>query len=125
MTKKIIHTEHAPAAVGTYSQAVQVGNTVYLSGQIGLVPTTGELVSGFEKQTHQVFQNLKAVCEASGGSLADIAKLNIFVTDLANFALLNDIMASYFQTPYPARAAVQVAALPKDAVVEMDAILCL
>lgn len=123
--KQIISTENAPAAVGTYSQAVKVGSTVYLSGQIGLVPSTGELVAGFEAQTKQVFDNLTAVCEAAGGSLADIAKLNIYVVDLANFSLLNDIMASYFSQPYPARAAVQVSALPKGAVVEMDAVMAL
>lgn len=123
--KQIINTENAPAAVGTYSQAVKVGGTVYLSGQIGLVPSPGELVAGFEAQTKQVFDNLTAVCEAAGGSLADIAKLNIYVVDLANFSLLNDIMASYFSQPYPARAAVQVSALPKGAVVEMDAVMAL
>lgn len=131
MSKEIISTTNAPAAVGTYSQAVKIGNTVYLSGQIGLTPDTGVLVTGsdevetFKKQTTQVFDNLTAVCEAAGGSLADIAKLNIFVVDLAHFALLNEIMASYFSEPYPARAAVQVAALPKGAVVEMDAVLAL
>lgn len=123
--KQIISTENAPAAVGTYSQAVKVGSTVYLSGQIGLVPSTGEMAAGFEAQTKQVFDNLTAVCEAAGGSLADIAKLNIYVVDLANFSLLNDIMASYFSQPYPARAAVQVSALPKGAVVEMDAVMAL
>lgn len=125
MSREIIQTANAPAAVGTYSQAVKVGNTVYLSGQIGLVPATGELVEGFDAQTKQVFDNLTAVCEAAGGSLAHIAKLNIFVTDLANFAKLNEIMATYFSEPYPARAAVQVSALPKGAVVEMDAVMTL
>lgn len=127
--KEIIATNEAPAAVGTYSQAVKVGDTVYLSGQIGLVPATGEMVTGsndadtFKQQTIQVFDNLTAVCKASGGSLANIVKLNIFVVDLGHFALLNEIMATYFEEPYPARAAVQVAALPKGAVVEMDAVV--
>lgn len=123
MSKTIIQTANAPAAVGTYSQAVKVADTVYLSGQIGLVPATGDLAEGFEAQTHQVFKNLTAVCEAAGGSLADIVKLNIFVTDLDHFATLNDIMAQYFSQPYPARAAVEVSALPKAAVVEMDAVM--
>lgn len=125
MSKTVIHTENAPAAIGTYSQAIKVGSTVYLSGQIPLDPKTMELVKGFEAQTVQVFENLKAVAEAAGGSLADIAKLNIFLTDLSHFAKVNEIMGRYFQQPYPARAAIGVAALPKGAQVEMDGILVL
>ena len=126
MSKTIIHTDNAPAAIGTYSQAVKTGNTVYLSGQIPLVPETMELVEGdISGRIHQVFKNLQAVCAASGGSLQDIAKLNIFLTDLQNFAVVNEIMAEYFSEPYPARAAVGVASLPKGALVEMDAIMTL
>lgn len=126
MTKSIISTEHAPAAIGTYSQAVKVGDTVYLSGQIPLDPFTMTLVDDdMAAQIHQVFKNLGAVCEASGGSLDDFAKLNIFLTDLSHFALVNEIMAEYFTQPYPARAAIGVAALPKGAAVEMDGILAL
>jgi reactive intermediate/imine deaminase len=126
MGKTIIHTDNAPAAIGTYSQAVKVGNTVYLSGQIPLIPETMELVEGdISGRIHQVFKNLQAVCIASGGNLQDIAKLNIFLTDLQNFAVVNEIMAEYFQQPYPARAAVGVAQLPKGTDVEMDAILVL
>lgn len=125
MSKTIISSEHAPAAIGTYSQAVRVENTVYVSGQIPLNPTTMEMVEGFEQQTVQVFENLKAVIEAAGGSLSDIVKLNIFLTDLGNFAALNEVMARYFSAPYPARAAVGVASLPRDACVEMDAIVYL
>jgi reactive intermediate/imine deaminase len=124
--KEIIQTESAPKAIGTYSQAVKIGTTVFLSGQIPLVPTTMEVVTGnMEAQIRQVFDNLKAVAEAAGGSLADIAKLNIFLTDLSHFALVNEVMADYFQQPYPARAAVGVASLPKDVPVEMDAIMVL
>lgn len=124
--KSIIQTADAPEAIGTYSQAVKVGDTVYLSGQIPLVPESMELVSGnIEAQIKQVFENLKAVCEASGGSLQHIVKLNIYLTDLSNFASVNEIMATYFHTPYPARAAIGVAALPKGAEVEMDAVLVL
>lgn len=124
--KEIIQTDSAPKAIGTYSQAVKVGKTVYLSGQIPLVPDTMEVVSGdIKKQVSQVFDNLKAVAEAAGGSLADIAKLNIFLTDLSHFALVNEVMADYFQQPYPARAAVGVASLPKGVPVEMDAIMVL
>ena len=124
--RTIIHTDSAPEAIGTYSQAVKVGDTVYLSGQIPLVPESMELVSGDMKaQITQVFDNLKAVAEASGGSLADIAKLNIFLTDLSHFALVNEVMADYFKQPYPARAAVGVASLPKDVPVEMDGIMVL
>ncbi len=125
MAREIIKTDKAPAAIGTYSQAVKAGDTVYISGQIPLDPATMELVSGVDAQIRQVFDNLKAVAEASGGGLGDVAKLNIFLTDLGNFAMVNQIMAEYFQEPYPARAAIGVAALPKGAQVEMDAILAL
>ncbi|MFT7372485.1 MAG: reactive intermediate/imine deaminase [Oleiphilaceae bacterium] len=122
--KSIIQTDQAPEAIGTYSQAVKVGGTVYLSGQIPLDPETMTLVGGeIEKQIIRVFENLKAVCNASGGCLQDIVKLNIFLTDLSHFASVNDVMATYFQTPYPARAAVGVASLPKGAEVEMDAVM--
>ncbi|MPV86336.1 RidA family protein [Ostreibacterium oceani] len=121
--KQIIETTNAPAAVGTYSQAVRTGNLVFLSGQIPLDPETMTLKEGFEAQTHQVFQNLKAVVEAAGGTMDQVIKVNIFVMDLGNFAILNDIMAQYFTAPYPARAAVQVAGIPKGAEVEMEAIL--
>lgn len=124
MTRKIISTDKAPQAIGTYSQAVQVGTTVYLSGQIPLVPETMELVEGdMRAQITRVFDNLKAVTEAANGSLADIAKLNIFLTDLSHFPLVNEVMAEYFIEPYPARAAVGVAQLPKDSQVEMDAVM--
>ena len=124
MTKTIIQTDDAPAAIGTYSQAVKVDNTVYVSGQIPLDPATMEVVSGgIEAEITRVFDNLKAVTAASGGSLADIVKLNIFLTDLGNFPTVNEIMAQYFQQPYPARAAIGVAALPKGVGVEMDAVL--
>lgn len=123
MSRQVIHTENAPAAIGTYSQAILVDNTLYLSGQIGLDPYSMELVEGFEAQVRRVFDNLKAVCEAAGGSLADIAKLNIFLIDLSHFQLVNQIMGEYFAQPYPARAALGVAALPKNALVEMDGIV--
>jgi len=123
MSKQIIATDKAPAAIGTYSQAVRAGNTVYISGQIGLDPATMEMVEGFEAQTVRVFDNLKAVAEAAGGSLGDAVKLTIYLTDLANFAKVNEVMARYFAQPYPARAAVGVKELPKGAVVESDAIL--
>lgn len=122
-TKQIIQTQGAPAAIGTYSQAVKVGNTVYLSGQIGLDPTSMQMVEGIEAEVHRVFTNLKAVAEAAGGSLADVVKLNIFLTDLSHFALVNTIMAEYFSQPYPARAAVGVASLPRGALVEADGVL--
>jgi reactive intermediate/imine deaminase len=122
MTRQVIHTENAPAAIGTYSQAILVGNTLYLSGQIGLDPYSMELVEGIEAQIRRVFDNLKAVCEAAGGTLADI-KLNIFMTDLSHFQLVNQIMGEYFAQPYPARAALGVASLPKGALVEMDGIV--
>jgi reactive intermediate/imine deaminase len=124
MTKEIIHTPKAPTAIGTYSQAVKVGQTVYLSGQIPLVPETMIVVEGdISAQITQVFENLKAVVEAAGGEFSDIVKLNVFLTDLAHFPLVNEIMGQYFQAPYPARAAVGVAALPKNVSVEMDAIM--
>jgi reactive intermediate/imine deaminase len=123
MAKQIIHTDGAPQAIGTYSQAVKVDNTVYLSGQIGLDPVSMQLVEGIEAQVHRVFQNLRAVTEAAGGSMADIVKLNIFLTDLSNFALVNTIMAEYFTQPYPARAAVGVASLPRGALVEADGVM--
>jgi len=126
MKRQIIHTDKAPAAIGPYSQAVQVAETVYLSGQIPLHPETMELVEGdISNRIHQVFYNLKAVCEASGGGLKDIVKLNIYLTDLGNFATVNEIMAEFFQQPYPARAAVGVAQLPKGTDVEMDAVMVL
>ena len=122
--RAIINTENAPAAIGTYSQAVKVDNTVYLSGQIPLDPATMELVSDQSSaQIDQTFKNLAAVCEASGGNLQSIVKLNIYLTDLSHFALVNETMARYFEQPYPARAAIGVAQLPKGAMVEMDAIL--
>lgn len=124
MAKTIINTDKAPQAIGTYSQAVKVNDTVYLSGQIPLIPETMEMVDGdIEAQIRRVFDNLTAVCEASGGKLQDIAKLNIFLTDLSNFATVNLIMSEYFEQPYPARAAIGVAQLPKDAAVEMDGIM--
>ncbi len=124
MSREIISTEKAPQAIGTYSQAVKTGKTVYLSGQIPLVPETMEMVGGdIEQQIRRVFDNLSAVAEAAGGSLADVAKLNIFLVDLGNFAKVNEVMAEYFNEPYPARAAIGVASLPKDAGVEMDAVM--
>lgn len=125
MHKQIITSDQAPAAIGTYSQAVKVGNTVYLSGQIGLDPSNMQMVDGIENQIHRVFKNLQAVAQAAGGSLADVAKLNVFLTDLVHFAKVNEIMAQYFQAPYPARAAVGVAALPRGALVEADAVMVL
>ncbi|MEK9711375.1 MAG: RidA family protein [Thalassolituus sp.] len=124
MSREIISTDKAPQAIGTYSQAVKVNNTVYLSGQIALVPETMEVIEGgIEAEIHQVFKNLTAVCEAAGGSLQQIAKLNIFLTDLSNFATVNSIMAEYFEQPYPARAALGVKELPKGVGVEMDGVL--
>ncbi len=124
--KQILCTDQAPRAIGTYSQAVRVGNTVYLSGQIPLVPETMELIAGdMAAQIRRVFDNLRALARAAGGDLQDIVKLNVFLVDLGDFALVNQIMAEYFQEPYPARAAVGVAALPRGARVEMDAILVL
>lgn len=124
MTRKTIQTDNAPQAIGTYSQAVRTGNTVYLSGQIPLQPDTMELVGDdMEAQIRRVFDNLAAIAEATGGSLADVVKLNVFLLDLGHFALVNEIMAEYFREPYPARAAVGVAALPRGALVEMDAVM--
>ncbi|MFA6162141.1 MAG: RidA family protein [Methylobacter sp.] len=126
MDKQIIHTDKAPRAIGTYSQAVRVDRTVYLSGQIPLVPETMTIVDGdISAQITQVFDNLKAVAEAAGGDLSEIVKLNVFLTDLSHFPIVNEIMGHYFQEPYPARAAIGVAALPKAAGVEMDAIMVL
>ncbi|MEH6471812.1 MAG: RidA family protein [Halopseudomonas sp.] len=122
--RAIIHSDNAPEAIGTYSQAVKVGSTVYLSGQIPLVAATMEMVEGgFEAEVVQVFENLSAVCQAAGGSLQQIVKLNIFLTDLSHFATVNEVMSRYFEQPYPARAAIGVAELPKGAAVEMDGIL--
>ena len=123
MAKTIIATPHAPAAIGTYSQAVRVGDTVYLSGQIGLDPATMQMVDGIDAQIVRVFENLKAVAEAAGGSLDDVVKLNVFLTDLANFARVNETMAAYFSAPFPARAAVGVKELPRGALVEADAVM--
>ena len=125
MTRSIINTPNAPSAIGTYSQAVKVGDTVYLSGQIGLDPASMQMVEGIDAQITRVFDNLKAVAEASGGTLADIVKINIFLTDLANFGKVNEAMATYFQQPYPARAAIGVAALPRGGLVEADAVMVL
>jgi len=123
MSKTIISTPNAPAAIGTYSQAVRVGYTVYLAGQIGLDPVTMKLVDGIEAQIERVFQNMEAVVEAAGGSFEDIVKINVYLTDLANFVKFNEIMARYVTEPYPARAVIGVAALPRGALVEADAVL--
>ena len=125
MNKNIIQTADAPAAIGTYSQAVRVDHTVYLSGQIGLDPASMQMVEGIDAQIHQVFRNLAAVASAADGSLADVVKLSIFLTDLGHFPKVNEIMATYFSQPYPARAAVGVAALPRNALVEADAVMVL
>jgi len=125
LNKMVIQTPDAPAAIGTYSQAVRVDGTVYLSGQIGLDPNTMEMVEGIEAQIHRVFQNLRAVADAAGSSLNDMVKLNVYLTDLAHFAKVNEIMATYFHQPYPARAAVGVASLPRNALIEADGVLCL
>ena len=126
MSRIPVHTDQAPQAIGTYTQAVKVGDTVYLSGQIPLQPSTMELVSGgIEVQIRRVFDNLQAVAVAAGGSLAEVVKLNVFLTDLGHFPVVNQVMAEYFSTPYPARAAIGVAALPKGAEVEMDAVMVL
>jgi len=126
MTKEIIHTDKAPAAIGAYSQAVKAGDTVYLSGQIPLDPVTMTVVEGgFAAEAHQVFKNLKAVCEAAGGSLDQIVKLNAFLTDLSNFATFNEVMSQYMSQPFPARAAIGVASLPKGVQVEADAVMVL
>lgn len=123
MPKAVISTPHAPSAIGTYSQAVRCGDTIYVSGQIGLDPVTMQLAEGIDAQVKRVFDNLKAVAEAAGGSLDDAAKLTIYLTDLAHFARVNEIMAAYFKQPYPARAAIGVASLPRAALIEADAIL--
>ena len=123
MPKATISTPHAPSAIGTYSQAVRCGDTIYLSGQIGLDTLTMQLAEGIDAQVKRVFENLKAVAEAAGGSLDDAAKLTIYLTDLAHFAKINEIMAAYFNEPYPARAAIGVASLPRAAMIEADAIL--
>jgi len=122
--KSIISTDNAPSAIGTYSQAVKVNNTVYLSGQIPLIPATMEVIEGgFAEQAEQVFKNLVAVCEAAGGEINDMVKVNIFLTDLSNFATVNEVMSRYFVQPYPARAAVQVSRLPKDVAIEIDGVM--
>src|SRR5690606_35725449 len=122
--KAIIHSDNAPAAIGTYSQAVKVNNTVYLSGQIPLDPKTMQLVEGdFATSVPQVFKNLQAVCEAAGGTLKDVVKLNIYLTDLANFSIVNDVMGQYFQQPYPARAALGINQLPRNSLIEADGVM--
>ncbi|MGQ0751889.1 MAG: RidA family protein [Betaproteobacteria bacterium] len=123
--KAIVHTDAAPKAIGTYSQAIRCDDTVYFAGQIGLDPKTMELVSGVEAQIRRVFENLKAVAVAAGGGMEDIVKLNVYLTDLGNFARVNEIMATYFAEPYPARAALGVASLPRGAQIEIDAIMVL
>lgn len=124
MSKSVIHTDKAPQAIGTYSQAIKSGTTIYLSGQIPLVPETMQVISeDFAEQAHQVFKNIQAVCTAAGGSTNHLVKINIFVTDLSNFATVNDIMSQYFKQPYPARAAVQVSALPKGVQIEIDGVM--
>ena len=126
MSNKImIQTPDAPVAIGTYSQAIRANDTVYLSGQIGLDPASMQMVEGIEAQIHRVFQNLRAVASAAGGSLDDVVKLNVYLTDMGNFAKVNEIMAIYFHQPYPARAAVGVLTLPRGALVEMDGVLCI
>lgn len=125
MTKKIVQTANAPAAIGCYSQAVVYEKTVYLAGQIGLNPTTMELQTGIAAQIQQVLENLSAVCVGAGGTLGNIAKLNVYLTDLSHFAMVNDMMSSVFSAPYPARALIGVAALPRGALIEMDAVMVL
>lgn len=125
MSKQPIHTDDAPKAIGTYSQAVRCGDTVYLAGQIALDPVTMQLADGIDAQIHRVFRNLQAVAAAAGGTLDDCAKVNVYLTDLGNFAKVNEIMAGYFHEPYPARAAVGVASLPRNALVEVDAVMYL
>lgn len=125
MKKQRVHTAAAPAAIGTYSQAIRAGDTVYLSGQIGLDPQTMTLVDGVEAQIHQVFRNLRAVAQAAGGGLDDLVRVTVYLTDLAHFGKVNEIMATYFTEPYPARAAIGVASLPRGAVVELDGVLVL
>jgi reactive intermediate/imine deaminase len=123
--RSIVSTPHAPAAIGTYSQAVKVGDTVYLSGQIPLDPATMQLADGFDNQVKRVFDNLKAVCEAAGGSLDDLVKVNVYLVDLGHFAKVNEIMATYLSPPYPARAAVGVASLPRGAQIEIEGVMVL
>ncbi len=123
MIRTVIHTTQAPEAIGCYSQAIRVGSTVYLSGQIALDPATMQMQQGIEAEIHQVFKNVQAVCQAAGGDLKDIVKLNVYLTDLIHFGKVNEIMALYFQQPYPARAALGVASLPRSGLVEMDAIM--
>lgn len=126
MSRTPIHTDHAPAAIGPYSQAVRMGDTVFLSGQIPLDPATGDIVAGdVAAQARRSFDNLKAVCEAAGGSLAQVARLGLYLTDLGDFAAVNAVMADYFQAPYPARSTIEVSGLPKGAAFEVDAILVL
>ena len=125
MTKESIETKKAPQAIGTYSQAIRTGDTVYLSGQIGLDPETMQMAEGIEAQAHRVFQNLRAVVEAAGGRLDDMVKLTVYLTDLVHFPRINEIMAGYFSRPYPARAAVGVAGLPRNAMVEIEAVMVL
>ena len=124
-TRTAIRTNSAPAAIGTYSQAIRTGNTVWLSGQIGLDPASGQMVEGIDAQVEQVFANLRAVVDAAGGSLAQVVKVNVYLTDLAHFGKVNEAMAKYFREPYPARAAIGVSALPRGALVEADAVLVL
>lgn len=123
MTKKTTHTDNAPKAIGTYSQAVRAGNTVYFAGQIGLDPQTMQMVEGIDAQIHRVLDNLKAVAEAAGGTLNDVVRFTVYLTDLKHFAKVNEIMATYLTQPYPARAAIGVASLPRDGLVEIDAIM--
>ncbi len=125
MSKQTLHTDAAPKAIGTYSQAVRCGDTVYFAGQIGLDPLTMQMADGIEAQIHRVFKNLQAVAAAAGGTLNDCVKVNVYLTDLAHFAKVNEIMAAYFQAPYPARAALGVASLPRNALVEVDAVMYL
>lgn len=125
MTRKIIHTDLAPKAIGTYSQAVRAGNTVYLSGQIGLDPASMQMMEGIDAQIRRVFDNIRAVAEAAGGSLNDVVRFTVYLTDLKHFAKVNEIMATYVKEPYPARAAIGVASLPRDALVEVDAVMVL
>jgi reactive intermediate/imine deaminase len=125
MKREVIHSDDAPKAIGPYSQAIRAGDTVYLSGQIGLDPATGQMVEGVEAQAHRVLQNLRAVAEAAGGTLDDIVKVTLLLADMADFAKVNEIMATYFRQPYPARATYQVAALPKGARVEVEGVMVL
>lgn len=125
MNKDVIHSPDAPAAIGPYSQAIRTGNTVWLSGQIGLDPATGQMVEGLEAQAHRVFANLRAVATAAGGGLDDFVKVSILMADLAGFAKVNEIMAGYFRQPYPARATYQVAALPRGGLIEVEAVMVL